>query len=324
MSAVAGIVVGRLLDRLGPRLVMTLGSLLGVAALLSVATAPSPQWFLAAWMFAGRAQSMLLYIPAFAALTRWYGPQRVLALTTRSLVAVLASRLGWRAADVVLAAMLGAVTLPLHATASSGLAMVAMITGLSRSVVIVLRVEVRAGADQRDGVRAAAGGGEQPVGARPRPDGQRLGRARPGAQQPTGGRQIFDRALFVSRAFNVTHRALPRTAGSRRDLVRALQYVTRMPGPAISPTEDQSAGRPASDDWCWGCHHGVVTSRDAYDARYPPSFCSIRGRGRLRRTRRGLAVSPRAAGAGGPGRSRASAACSRRAIHRCGPRSMYR
>jgi hypothetical protein len=36
MSAVAGIVVGRLLDRLGPRPVITPGSLPGVAALLSV------------------------------------------------------------------------------------------------------------------------------------------------------------------------------------------------------------------------------------------------------------------------------------------------
>ena len=128
LSGVAGIVVGRLLDRFGPRPVMTLGSVAGIAALLSVAAAPSPQWFFAAWMFAGLAQSMLLYPPAFAALTRWYGPQRVYALTALSLVAGLAStvfapltalltsHLGWRATDVVLAAVLGVVTLPLHAT----------------------------------------------------------------------------------------------------------------------------------------------------------------------------------------------------------------
>lgn len=128
VSAAAGIVVGRLLDRLGPRPVMTVGSLAGAAALLTVAAAPSPQWFFAAWMFAGVAQSMLLYPPAFAALTRWYGPRRVRALTTLSLVAGLAStvfapltallagHLGWRMTDVVLAAVLGAVTLPLHAT----------------------------------------------------------------------------------------------------------------------------------------------------------------------------------------------------------------
>jgi MFS family permease len=128
VSAMAGIVVGRLLDRVGPRPVMTVGSLAGCAALLSVATAPSLPWFFAAWMFAGLAQSMLLYPPAFAALTRWYGPRRVRALTTLSLVAglastvfapltaVLTSRIGWRGTDVVLAAVLGVVTLPLHAT----------------------------------------------------------------------------------------------------------------------------------------------------------------------------------------------------------------
>jgi predicted MFS family arabinose efflux permease len=128
VSAVAGIAVGRLLDRFGPRPVMTLGSVAGVIALLSIAAARSPVWFLAAWMFAGLAQSTLLYPPAFAALTRWYGPRRVRALTVLSLVAGLAStvfapltalltsHLGWRVTDVVLAAVLGAVTLPLHAT----------------------------------------------------------------------------------------------------------------------------------------------------------------------------------------------------------------
>jgi MFS family permease len=128
VSALAGIPVGRLLDRLGPRPVMTVGSVAGCAALLLVAAAPSLQWFLAAWVFAGLAQSALLYAPAFAALTRWYGPRRVRALTTLSLVAglastvfapltaVLAGRLGWRETDVVLAVVLGAVTLPLHAT----------------------------------------------------------------------------------------------------------------------------------------------------------------------------------------------------------------
>jgi predicted MFS family arabinose efflux permease len=128
VSAAAGIMVGRLLDRAGPRPVMTAGSLAGCAALLAVAAAPSPQWFFAAWMLAGLAQSMLLYPPAFAALTRWYGPRRVRALTTLSLVAglastvfaplttVLTSHLGWRATDVALAGVLGVITLPLHAT----------------------------------------------------------------------------------------------------------------------------------------------------------------------------------------------------------------
>ncbi|MBO0805241.1 MAG: MFS transporter, partial [Nocardiopsaceae bacterium] len=127
VCALAGIGTGRLLDRIGPRPVMTAGSALGVVALLAVAVAPSLPWFLAAWTLAGLAESALLYPPAFAALTRWYGPRRVRALTTLSLVAGLAStvfapltaalvaRLGWRATDVALAVLLGVVTLPLHA-----------------------------------------------------------------------------------------------------------------------------------------------------------------------------------------------------------------
>jgi predicted MFS family arabinose efflux permease len=127
VSALAGVPVGRLLDHHGPRTVMTAGSAAGTCAALAIAAAPSLPWFFAAWMFAGLAQSALLYPPAFSALTRWYGPRRVRALTTLSLVAGLAStvfapltaalvdRLSWRATYVVLAMLLAAVTIPGHA-----------------------------------------------------------------------------------------------------------------------------------------------------------------------------------------------------------------
>lgn len=127
VSAIAGIGVGRLLDRYGPRVVMSTGSVVGTAALLAIAAAPSLPWFFAAWVLAGLGQSALLYPPAFAALTRWYGPRRVRALTAVSLVAGLAStvfapltafmvaRDGWRMTDVILAAILLVITLPLHA-----------------------------------------------------------------------------------------------------------------------------------------------------------------------------------------------------------------
>jgi MFS family permease len=127
VSAVSAVPVGRLLDRYGPRPLMTSGSVLGVAALLAVAAAPTLPWFFAAWVGVGLAQSMLLYPPAFAALTGWYGPRRVRAITTLSLVAGLAStvfapptailvtELGWRTTYVALAGLLGVVTLPLHA-----------------------------------------------------------------------------------------------------------------------------------------------------------------------------------------------------------------
>ncbi|MQA78385.1 MAG: MFS transporter [Streptosporangiales bacterium] len=128
VNALAGVVVGRALDRFGPRRVMTLGSVVGVLAVLAIAAAPTLPLFFGAWVVAGLAQSMLLYPPAFVALTRWYGPDRVRALTTLTLVgglastvfapltAVLLDRMEWRGVYVVLAVVLAVVTIPLHAT----------------------------------------------------------------------------------------------------------------------------------------------------------------------------------------------------------------
>ena len=127
VSAAVGVVAGRWLDQYGPRLVMTAGSVLAVPALLGVAEARSVVVFMAAWILVGVAMAGVLYQPAFAALTRWYGPRRVSALTTVTLVAGLAStvfapltaalaeRLDWRTVYVVLAAVLAVVTIPLHA-----------------------------------------------------------------------------------------------------------------------------------------------------------------------------------------------------------------
>jgi len=82
--------------------------------------------FLAAWVPVGLAMSAVLYQPAFAALTRWYGQRRVTALTILTLVAGLASTvyapitaalvstLSWRQTYVVLAVVLAVITLPGH------------------------------------------------------------------------------------------------------------------------------------------------------------------------------------------------------------------
>jgi predicted MFS family arabinose efflux permease len=128
-SALAGIVVGHLLDRRGPRLVMTAGSVLAVLAVVGIATAPNLWTFTAAWVLAGIAQAAVLYKPAFAAITTWYGPKRVQALTVLTLAgglastvyapltAYLAGHFDWRGTYLVLAAILAALTIPAHAIA---------------------------------------------------------------------------------------------------------------------------------------------------------------------------------------------------------------
>jgi len=125
-AAVVGIPVGRLIDRHGPRGTMTAGSLLGVPALVVVATAQNLPWFFAGWVLAGAAMGAVLYPPAFAALTRWYGPDPVRALTVVTLAgglastvfapltATLAQHLDWRQTYLVLAAVLAVVTVPTH------------------------------------------------------------------------------------------------------------------------------------------------------------------------------------------------------------------
>ncbi|MFE9620989.1 MFS transporter, partial [Streptomyces sp. NPDC006384] len=67
VSALAGIPVGRILDRRGPRTVMTVGSILGVTAVLALAYAPNLAVFTAAWLLAGLAMAATFYQPAFAA-----------------------------------------------------------------------------------------------------------------------------------------------------------------------------------------------------------------------------------------------------------------
>ncbi|MFJ5985323.1 MFS transporter [Lentzea sp. NPDC092896] len=126
VAGLVGIPVGRLLDRHGPRAIMTTGSVVAVLALVALATAKTLAWFTAAWLLAGVAMAGIFYAPAFAALTRWYGPRRVSALTAVTLVAGLAStvfapltavlneHVNWRGTYLVLAGFLAVTTIPLH------------------------------------------------------------------------------------------------------------------------------------------------------------------------------------------------------------------
>jgi len=126
-AAASGLLVGRRIDKVGPRAVMTVGSALGTLAMVGVALAPALGWFVVAWVLAGVAQSMVLYAPAFTAITHWYGDGRARALLVLTLVGGLAStifapvttalieHMGWRQTYLVLAAVLAAVTVPAHA-----------------------------------------------------------------------------------------------------------------------------------------------------------------------------------------------------------------
>ncbi|WP_152361231.1 MFS transporter [Microlunatus speluncae] len=127
VAAIVGIPVGRLLDRHGPRAIMTIGSVLATAACVVIAWSPNLIIFAVGWLLAGVAMAGILYQAAFAALTRWYGSRRVRALTAVTLVAGLASTvfapltdalnsvLDWRGVLTVLAIGLAVITIPVHA-----------------------------------------------------------------------------------------------------------------------------------------------------------------------------------------------------------------
>jgi MFS family permease len=126
IAALVGIPVGGLLDRVGPRWLMTAGSVLGCLSVLAVVAAPSYFWFLAAWVLAGVAMSAVFYAPAFAALTRYFGTDAVWALTVLTLVAgfsstvfapltaALSTQMSWRHTYLVLAAVMAVITIPAH------------------------------------------------------------------------------------------------------------------------------------------------------------------------------------------------------------------
>lgn len=121
-----GVPVGHWLDERGPRLLMTAGSVLGVALVIGWSLVQDLATFYALWILMGVCWSATLYAPAFATVTAHFRERRTEALTAVTLMAGLASTiffpltaflvepLGWRSALMVLAAIL-AVTIPLHA-----------------------------------------------------------------------------------------------------------------------------------------------------------------------------------------------------------------
>ena len=128
VSALAALPVGRWLDRRGPRGLMTAGSCLGAVLCLCWARVESVTALYVVWFGMGFAMAATLYEPAFAAVVSWFATRgRDRALLILTLAAGLAStifmpieawllaRIGWRDSGTLLAIVVGAITIPLHA-----------------------------------------------------------------------------------------------------------------------------------------------------------------------------------------------------------------
>lgn len=126
VSGINAVVVGHWVDQYGSRVVMTIGSCLGVAMLLLWSQVTNPIEFYGIWVGLGIASAMLFYEPAFAATATWFTDKRRLAVTIVTVGGALASAVfvpvatslvlqhGWRTAVFALAVILAAVTIPLH------------------------------------------------------------------------------------------------------------------------------------------------------------------------------------------------------------------
>jgi predicted MFS family arabinose efflux permease len=129
VAGIAGIGVGRFLDRRGPRLLMTAGSAAGALLVVAWSRVETLPAFYALWVAIGLVMAMVLYEPAFTVLAKWFADpaERRRAMTALTLVAGLASFIflplaqalidahGWRPALVILAVVLAVITVPLHA-----------------------------------------------------------------------------------------------------------------------------------------------------------------------------------------------------------------
>lgn len=127
LSGLAAIPVGRWLDRHGPRLLMTVGSIVATLLVFAWANVQNLVQLYVIWAAIGLAMSATLYDPAFATVNRWFDRRRVQALTAMTLMAGFASTIfiplsgvlveaqGWRTSLLTLAAILAIGTIPAHA-----------------------------------------------------------------------------------------------------------------------------------------------------------------------------------------------------------------
>jgi MFS family permease len=128
-SGLAAIPVGRWLDRHGARALMTVGSAAAALLVLAWAQVSDLTAFYAIWVGIGLTMATVLYEPAFAVIATWFDDaERRRALLTLTVIAGFASAIyvplagwlvqvhGWRDALIVLAALLGLLSVLPNAT----------------------------------------------------------------------------------------------------------------------------------------------------------------------------------------------------------------
>jgi MFS family permease len=127
ISGLAAIPVGRWLDRHGPRWLMAAGSVAATLLVVAWSQVESLALFYVVWGLIGVTLAAVLYEPALQAVAVWFRRKRSRALTILTFVGGFASVIyiplaawlvesyGWRDALLVLAAILGVTTIPLHA-----------------------------------------------------------------------------------------------------------------------------------------------------------------------------------------------------------------
>jgi MFS family permease len=127
LSGLAAAPVGHWLDRHGPRLLMTAGSVVAVALLVAWSQVTSLLQFYLLWALIGLTMATVLYEPAFVVVTAWFERYRTRAMMVVTLMAGLASTIffpieawlieqqGWRTALLSLAGFLAVTTILPHA-----------------------------------------------------------------------------------------------------------------------------------------------------------------------------------------------------------------
>ena len=127
LAGLTAIPVGRWLDRHGPRVLMTVGSIAATLLVLAWSRVGTLQQFYLIWAGIGLSMSATLYDPAFATAARWFDRHRVRALTVITLMAGFASTIfiplagtlvqqtGWRTSLMILAIILALGTIGPHA-----------------------------------------------------------------------------------------------------------------------------------------------------------------------------------------------------------------